>query len=95
MKKIVFSWDYAPWPIFSSPDGDDPYPDIRSRISPELVSDLSQWAEDMGEAYADETGRTRPAPSTADELDQRFDELTARLIAEGVDIKQDTRWWRM
>lgn len=94
MKKIVFGWDYAPWPIFSSPDGEDPYPDIRSHISPELVSDLTQWAKDMGKAYADETGRIRPTQSTADELDQRFDELTSRLIAEGVDIEQDTRWWR-
>lgn len=92
--KLTFGWDYVSWPIFSSTDPNDPYPDIRPLISSELASDLGRWAEDMGVAYADENGIIRPSREVADELDRRYDELTSRLIAEGVDVVQEDRWWR-
>lgn len=64
------SWDYTDWPVFSSPADTDPYPDVRSRISAGLASDLGRWATDMCVAYADETGLTQPPTSTADALDE-------------------------
>lgn len=93
LERITFGWDYTSWPIFSSTTGSDPYPDIRSQISPDLANALAQWAEEMCEAYADETGLVRPSPSTAAKLDNKFDELTSRLLAEGIDVEQDARWW--
>lgn len=94
MERLIFSWDYTDWPVFSSPDSDDTYPDIHSQISSELASELTRWAQDMGRAYSDETGSAGPSQSTADELDARFDALTSRLGDEGIDVEQGPRWWR-
>lgn len=88
------SWDYTDWPVFSSPAGTDPYPDVRSRISAGLASDLGRWATDMCVAYADDTGLTQPPTSTADALDERFADLVDRLRGEGVRVERGERWWR-
>ncbi|MGQ4569751.1 hypothetical protein ACUH91_07840 [Dermabacteraceae bacterium P9123] len=93
MERLVFMWDYLEFPLFVSSNIDDAYPDIRPLISPELTAALTRWGKEMCNAYGDEDGVIRPSPETAKRLDKEYDELTARLRAEGLNVEQHERWW--